>query len=265
MAGRIYLLSNDSKLLAMEEVAYESERLLQQLLAEHPDLLAGEQINADEPRRWLLVTREMVVPGELDGSGRWSLDHLFLEQDAIPTLVEVKRSTDTRIRREVVGRAHLKQLSHAGALWTRSARCPGRHKHRPCAFTSTNSGDHDSFFSTTASSPPMRRLSELNAVNRRSSAAVASPGMLPALQEKLPRLGQRAVWWYETDPKQTRGANLSRRFMAVRSASSSRMQAFTTANASTLRSWSVRKTTEMFRVARYALSGHGVFRYRPPP
>ena len=37
------------------------------------------------------------------GGGRWSIDHLFLEQDAIPTLVEVKRSSDTRIRREVVG------------------------------------------------------------------------------------------------------------------------------------------------------------------
>jgi hypothetical protein len=37
------------------------------------------------------------------GAGRWSIDHLFLDQDAIPTLIEVKRSSDTRIRREVVG------------------------------------------------------------------------------------------------------------------------------------------------------------------
>ena len=36
-------------------------------------------------------------------AGRWSVDHLFLDQDAVPTLVEVKRSSDTRIRREVVG------------------------------------------------------------------------------------------------------------------------------------------------------------------
>ena len=42
------------------------------------------------------------IPGNEDGAGRWSVDHLFLDQDAIPTLVEVKRSTDTRIRREVV-------------------------------------------------------------------------------------------------------------------------------------------------------------------
>jgi hypothetical protein len=34
---------------------------------------------------------------------RWSVDHLFLDQQAVPTLVEVKRSSDTRIRREMVG------------------------------------------------------------------------------------------------------------------------------------------------------------------
>jgi hypothetical protein len=42
-------------------------------LADHPDLLAGEQINVEEPRRWLLVTREMAVPGEQAGASRWSL------------------------------------------------------------------------------------------------------------------------------------------------------------------------------------------------
>jgi hypothetical protein len=103
VAGRIYLLKEDSTLLAMEETTYDSESLLQKLLADHPDLLAGDQIDAEEPRRWLLVTREMAVPVEQDGAGRWSLDHLFLDQDAIPTLVEVKRSSDTRIRREVIG------------------------------------------------------------------------------------------------------------------------------------------------------------------
>ena len=94
MAGRIYLPSNGSKLIAIDEAWYDSESLLQKLLADYPDLLAGDQTNADEPRRWLLVTREMAVPGEQDGGGRWSIDHLFLDRAAIPTLVEVKRSTD---------------------------------------------------------------------------------------------------------------------------------------------------------------------------
>ena len=116
MAGRIYLLNGESKLIAMEEAPYDSESLLQTLLADHPDLLAGDQINVEEPRRWLLVSREMAVPGEQDGAGRWSLDHLFLDQDAIPTLVEVKRSADTRIRREVIGQM-LDYAANAVAYW----------------------------------------------------------------------------------------------------------------------------------------------------
>lgn len=49
MTGRIYLLSEKSGLVAMEEAAYDSEKLLQEMLANHADLLAGEQINSDEP------------------------------------------------------------------------------------------------------------------------------------------------------------------------------------------------------------------------
>ena len=45
--------------------------------------------------RWLLVRREMGVADREEGGDRWSLDHLFVDQDAIPTFVEVKRSSDT--------------------------------------------------------------------------------------------------------------------------------------------------------------------------
>ncbi|OLE54812.1 MAG: hypothetical protein AUG51_06840 [Acidobacteria bacterium 13_1_20CM_3_53_8] len=87
----------------MEETDYTREEDFQQLLENFPDLLAGEQINSYEPRRWLFVAREVGIPGEENGSNRWALDHLFLDQDAIPTFVEVKRKSDTRLRREVVG------------------------------------------------------------------------------------------------------------------------------------------------------------------
>jgi hypothetical protein len=56
------------------------------------------------------------VLDEEAGGGRWSLDHLFVDQDAIPTLVEVKRSSDTRIRREVVGQP-LEYAANAIAYW----------------------------------------------------------------------------------------------------------------------------------------------------
>ncbi len=112
----IFLIHDSGDLVEMRESPYDSEDLLQNLLDKYPKLLAGDQINASQPRRWLLVCREMSVPGEEGGSGRWSLDHLFLDQAAIPTLVEVKRSTDTRIRRQVVGQM-LDYAANAVAYW----------------------------------------------------------------------------------------------------------------------------------------------------
>ena len=103
MGAGIFLIRDDNELVELVSRAYDSEDLLQGLLAKYPNLLAGDQIDPINPRRWLLLNREMSVPAEQDGAGRWSLDHLLLDQDAVPTLVEVKRSTDSRIRREVVG------------------------------------------------------------------------------------------------------------------------------------------------------------------
>lgn len=116
MTRKIYLIRDDDTLQDLSEEAYASEDLLQTLLEKYPDLLAGDQINEASPRRWLLVSREVPVPGEEDGAGRWSLDHLFLDQDAVPTLVEVKRSSDTRIRREVVGQM-LDYAANAVVYW----------------------------------------------------------------------------------------------------------------------------------------------------
>lgn len=103
MSGGIYLMRDDGNLVEMNERGYDTESLLQGYLARHPDLLAGDQIDSTAPRRWLLIAQEAPLASEEDGAGRWSVDHLFLDQDAVPTIVEVKRSTDTRIRREVVG------------------------------------------------------------------------------------------------------------------------------------------------------------------
>ena len=87
----------------MHAANFASEEDFQKLLANFPALLAGDQIDSANPRRFILVDREQPIASEPGGPGRWSLDHLFLDQDGVPTLVEVKRGTDTRIRREVVG------------------------------------------------------------------------------------------------------------------------------------------------------------------
>jgi hypothetical protein len=100
----------------MRAAPYDSERVLQELLAKYPSVLAGHEIDVDVPRRWLFVAREVAVPLEQGGFGVWSLDHLFLDQDGIPTLVEVKRRGDTRIRREVVGQM-LDYAANAVVYW----------------------------------------------------------------------------------------------------------------------------------------------------
>ncbi len=100
----------------MREQPYALEADLQELLAKHPNLLAGDQMNTMIPRRWILVAKEVPLPTEEGGRDRWSVDHLFLDQDAIPTIVEVKRDNDSRIRREVVGQM-LDYAANAVMYW----------------------------------------------------------------------------------------------------------------------------------------------------
>jgi hypothetical protein len=116
MSGGMFLIDNDGRLVEMNEEAYDSEDLLQELLAQYPNLLAGDQVSSLDPRRWLLISRERGLPSEEGSGNRWSVDHLFLDQGAVPTIVEVKRSTDTRIRREVVGQL-LDYAANAVVYW----------------------------------------------------------------------------------------------------------------------------------------------------
>ncbi|WP_447925144.1 hypothetical protein [Georgenia muralis] len=103
MSGEGVFLVGDAGLVEMGASPYAAEVDLQDLLVRYPSLLAGRQVDPVSPRRWLLIAREQGIPEVAGGLDRWSLDHLFVDQDGVPTLVEVKRSTDTRIRREVVG------------------------------------------------------------------------------------------------------------------------------------------------------------------
>lgn len=108
----IFLIDPQNKLTELKQAEYESEDLLQKLLASYPSLLSFGQ----NDNRLLLVRREFGVPEEDDGSARWSLDHLFLDAGGVPVLVEVKRATDTRARREVVAQM-LDYAANGVAYW----------------------------------------------------------------------------------------------------------------------------------------------------
>ena len=112
MAERIYVVNAKGNLEPLNEKAFDTENILQALIAEHPELLDGEQIRPGDPRRWLLVTREKGIADTPDSGSRWSVDHLMIDQDAVPTFVEVKRSSNSEIRRSVVGQM-LDYAAHA--------------------------------------------------------------------------------------------------------------------------------------------------------
>ena len=77
--------------------------MLQTALADFPEVLAGGTTSDDGDRSLLLIRREKGIPTVESGSATFSLDHLFVDPAGVPVVVEVKRSSDTRIRREVVG------------------------------------------------------------------------------------------------------------------------------------------------------------------
>ena len=112
----VFVLTGAASLVPMQAASFASENDFQDLLAKFPELLAGDQIDAANPRRFVLIDREYPIPSEAGEAGRWSLDHLFLDQDGVPTLVEVKRGTDTRIRREVIGQM-MDYAANAVAYW----------------------------------------------------------------------------------------------------------------------------------------------------
>ena len=118
MAERIYTMRPEGRLEPLEEAVFPTEDELQALIADHPELLDGEQITPGDPRRWVLVTREKSVAESAGTSGRWSVDHLMVDQDAVPTLVEVKRGENPEIRRTIVGQM-LEYAAHAAATWSK--------------------------------------------------------------------------------------------------------------------------------------------------
>ena len=117
MSSGVFVIRKDGSLVEMRLNEYESEATLQDYIAKYPNLLPGDQIDVINPRKWLLISKEYGIPDKIDALDRWSIDHLFLDQDGIPTLVEVKRSSDTRIRREVVGQM-LDYAANASEYWS---------------------------------------------------------------------------------------------------------------------------------------------------
>ena len=119
MPERIYTSTGEGNLEALEETPFSTEDELQKLIAEHPELLDGEQIRPGDALRWILITREKGIAASSGEGARWSVDHLIVDQDAVPTLAEVKRGSNPEIRRTIIGQI-LEYAAHASETWTAS-------------------------------------------------------------------------------------------------------------------------------------------------
>src|SRR5689334_13735706 len=65
----VFLLQGVDSLLAMEPAQFAKEEDFQRLVSRFPELLVGDQINPESPRRWLLVRREQPIStGEIGAS-----------------------------------------------------------------------------------------------------------------------------------------------------------------------------------------------------
>lgn len=117
MGGGIYLIQDDDQLVEMSEQAYDTIERLQDLLEKNPVLLAGDTIDRETPRQWLLISREGTTAIEEDGDEQWSLNHIFLDRDAIPTLAAVTRYNEPHIRREAIGQV-IEYAANIQAYWS---------------------------------------------------------------------------------------------------------------------------------------------------
>lgn len=110
MAEKIYIRNASGELESVDEKRFETEEKLEALVAQHPELLAGDQMHPDDPLRWILIKPQMGIEG-------WAVDLLLLDQYARPTLVEVKRGENRENRRDVVGQM-LDYAATSAGVWS---------------------------------------------------------------------------------------------------------------------------------------------------
>jgi len=89
------------------------EAALQRFFEKYPEVIPGKQIDpgSSDPPRFILLRREMPI-------GSWSLDHLFVDQRGVLTLVETKLFQNPESRREVIGQI-VEYAANAADVWSK--------------------------------------------------------------------------------------------------------------------------------------------------
>ena len=99
MNPKLFVLSDEYAVNAVED-KFASESDLQRIIEVNPNIVSRPW-DGTEPELFL-IQREITSKVLEDEGNSFALDHLLVDDKGVPVLVEVKRSSDTRIRREVV-------------------------------------------------------------------------------------------------------------------------------------------------------------------
>lgn len=114
--AEIFMLDGE-KLSSVKQSLFDLESTFQEIVEKHPQLLNSI---TNSPYSPVLIKRESGIADKNSTSNRWSIDHLFVDTDGVPILVEIKRAQDTRLRREVIGQI-IEYASHANHSWTKES------------------------------------------------------------------------------------------------------------------------------------------------
>lgn len=96
--GIMFTINASGSLVELNPAPYEKEKILESLIAEYPRVLGCDAGSGDGDRRWMLIKQQFRIPRT-----QLPIDLLLVDQDGIPTIVEVKRASNSEIRRDVVG------------------------------------------------------------------------------------------------------------------------------------------------------------------
>lgn len=115
MADPIFPSRSDDGWTEVAETPFETEDELEEVVAANPQLLC-DSFTQGFPQRLLLIDRQQGVRISEQSAFEKEIDLLFVDQDAVPTLVEVKLRKNGEIKRRVIGQM-LEYAAYA-KFWT---------------------------------------------------------------------------------------------------------------------------------------------------
>lgn len=114
---KLFRITDDKNIEVIQEYSYRDndvggfgEVTMQELLTDYPELIPSEEINTEDPPKFLVIKREAGVTAG-------SIDLLLVDHKGVPTVIETKLIDNREIRRSVLAQG-VEYLAHLKTEWT---------------------------------------------------------------------------------------------------------------------------------------------------